>query len=112
MIGERFALEHYQRQGFELIAANARTRHGELDLIVARSHLIVFAEVKTRRGVRSDPVESFTPRKARQVRRMAACWLAASDTRRGWRATRLDAVAVRVAADGQLLELRCLEGAL
>jgi Holliday junction resolvase-like predicted endonuclease len=48
--GERLALEHYERLGFELLAANHRTRAGELDLIVADRRTIVFVEVKTRRA--------------------------------------------------------------
>ena len=36
--GERRALEHLRRRGYELVAANHRTRHGEIDLIVCDGH--------------------------------------------------------------------------
>ena len=46
--GEQLAALHLERLGFEILARNERTRHGEIDLIACDGETIVFAEVKTR----------------------------------------------------------------
>lgn len=110
--GEAHAAEHYLRLGYRVIARNARTRFGELDLVVRTHETLVFCEVRTRVAGRGNPVESFDARKALQVRRMAGRWLA--ENRPSPRATsiRLDAAAVTVTPDGTLVSLEILEGAL
>ena len=112
--GEEHALAHYLRLDFLVVERNARTRWGELDLIVVDATTLVFCEVRTRVHGRGDPLESFGPRKVRQVRRMAANWLS---TNKGPEAPRrpilrLDAAADLVTPDGELVELQVLEGAL
>jgi Holliday junction resolvase-like predicted endonuclease len=52
-----------------VIDRNVRVGRGELDLIVSDGAQRVAVEVKTRRG---EPLDSFTPAKARQVRSLAA----------------------------------------
>lgn len=110
--GERHALAHYVRRGCEPVATNARTRFGELDLIVIDRHTLVIAEVRTRVRGRGDPRESFDRRKRLQVRRMAAHWMSTNRLAPGTRDVRLDAVAVTVEPDGRLVSLEVLEGAL
>ena len=68
--------------------------------------------MKTRLEGRGSPLESFTPNKIRQVRRMAANWLASARPGRNALRLRLDAVAVVIDAGGDLVSLECLEGAL
>lgn len=46
--GETVALHYLQGQGYELLARNYRSRHGELDLVMKREHVLVFVEVKAR----------------------------------------------------------------
>jgi putative endonuclease len=107
--GERLALEHYERLGFELLAANHRTRAGELDLIVADRRTIVFVEVKTRRAGGLDPLVSLTAQKRRRLRRLAAAWLAdhPDHPRRG--ELRFDGVAVVLDENGALVALEQIE---
>ena len=75
-LGERLALEHYERLGFRLLDRNCRTRAGEIDLVVCDSRTTVFAEVKTRRAGGLDPLLSITATKRRRMRALAAAWLA------------------------------------
>jgi hypothetical protein len=42
-LGEELAAAHLTRLGFAVIARNARTRHGEIDLIVFDGQAIVLA---------------------------------------------------------------------
>jgi putative endonuclease len=109
-IGERLALEHYQRLGFELLECNHRTRSGELDLIVCDRATIVFVEVKTRRAGGLDPLVSITHHKVRRLRLLAAQWLATRPDRPRRAELRFDAVAVVISADGKLVALEQLAG--
>ena len=48
---ESSAAAFLQANGLKLVARNWRCRAGELDLILSRNDMLVFCEVKTRRGV-------------------------------------------------------------
>jgi putative endonuclease len=110
-LGERHALDHLERLGLIAVARNHRTRWGEIDLIVCDGETIVFVEVKTRRAGGRSPFESLGPAKRRQVRRMAAAWLAEERSRPRARDLRFDAVGVTIDARGRLVALEHLEAA-
>jgi len=109
-IGERLALEHYQRLGFTLLERNRRTPSGELDLILADARTLVFVEVKTASVDALDPLDSLTARKLRRLRRAAREWLASSPERPRVRQLRFDAVAVVLDDAGRLVSLEQFEG--
>lgn len=73
---EERAEELLRERGFAIVARNFRTRYGEIDRIARRGDLLVFVEVKMRRG---DPygsaAEAVDQRKARQIYRMAEQFL-------------------------------------
>ena len=48
MEGESLAAAYLQSQGYELLAANYRYAHREIDLIMQKDRVLVFVEVKTR----------------------------------------------------------------
>lgn len=48
--GERLASEYLFKQGFQIIASNFRTRHGEIDLIAKKKGEYYFVEVKRRQN--------------------------------------------------------------
>src|SRR3954447_7019958 len=83
--GEQIAAEHLEHRGYEIVARNARTRRGELDLIAANDRALVFCEVKTRvAGGASGPVgplDAIGPDKRRRLRRLACEWLATTPER-------------------------------
>lgn len=61
---ESLACEFLQRQGLALIAANWRSRFGEIDLVCAEGETIVFVEVRLRTNARfGSPGESIHGRK-------------------------------------------------
>lgn len=82
-LGERLAAEHLRSRGCVELARNARTRCGEIDLIVLDGCALVFVEVKTRcistrqHGVREDqnPLGGLRARQRRRIRKSAAAWL-------------------------------------
>lgn len=50
-LGENLASEYMKSKGYETIAKNYRTPHGEIDLICENDERLVFVEVKTRRNL-------------------------------------------------------------
>ncbi|HEY7106590.1 MAG TPA: YraN family protein [Acidimicrobiia bacterium] len=81
--GEDAVAEWYARAGYAVLDRNWRCREGELDLVVASDGVIVFCEVKTRRGTAyGAPFEAVTIAKQRRLRTLALQWLAAHPARR------------------------------
>jgi putative endonuclease len=111
-VGERLAREHLERLGYRVVAANYRTRFGELDLIVCDDTWLVFVEVKTRRNeALESSIEAVSADKQRRVRRMAAAWLVEAIDRPRSRELRFDVVGVTVDRDSRLVRLDHLEAA-
>lgn len=91
--GEELVAQRYVRLGYEVVGRNWRSRHGEIDLILARGELVVFCEVKTRSSDRfGAPVEAVTRMKQLRLRRLAGQWLTSSP--RHPRRVRFDVAAV------------------
>ena len=66
--GEDAAWDFYAQKGFSLIERNFRTRFGELDIIVQKGDLLVFAEVKALPGGNADVLAAeLGPRKRRKI---------------------------------------------
>jgi len=88
--GEDAAAEYLRRRGFEILARNVRTAFGEIDLVALDGGVVVFVEVKARRG--AGALEAVDARKRLRLSRLALAFLA----RAGWmdRAARFDVVAV------------------
>jgi putative endonuclease len=94
------------RLGYEVIARNHRTRFGELDVVAFDGETLVFCEVKTRRaGPSASPWDALGPGKRRQVRTMAAAWLAETTDRPYSAELRFDAIGVVFDARGKLVAL-------
>jgi putative endonuclease len=120
-LGEELAVEHLQRLGFALLERNARTRHGEIDLIAFNGEVLVFLEIKTRRiASRSrqrhspfeQPLAGLRPRQRARLRRLAAAWLCdETHTRPTAHTIRFDAIGVTVNATDTLVRLDHVEGA-
>jgi putative endonuclease len=74
--GEQAALDLYRRRGFTLVARNWQCSLGEIDLVLRRRDLVVFCEVKTRRGSRAGAgFEAVDGRKRRKLRALAEVFL-------------------------------------
>lgn len=74
--GERCAVRHLVEAGLRVVARNWRCAYGEVDIVAWDGEVIVFCEVKTRRGdTFGTPAEAVTPAKVRRLRRLAAEWL-------------------------------------
>jgi len=75
-LGERIAERWLRRQGWRVVQRRFRTGHRDIDLVVERDDLVVFVEVKARRGAEfGDPVEAVNWNKQRQLVRSASVWI-------------------------------------
>ena len=82
--GENLAADYLIAHGYELVARNARTEAGEIDLIARKDGLLSFVEVKTRRSDRfGAPEEAITPVKQQRMEDSAELWLTAHPGRDG-----------------------------
>ena len=112
-LGEELAAEHFSRLGYRVLARNHRTRFGELDLVLADEHgaTIVFCEVKSRRLGSGPWHDSLHEKKQKQVRTMAAAWLAKVTDRPFGAELRFDAVGVTFDDRGRLVRLDHMQAA-
>ena len=73
---EDIALEYLQERGYRLIQRNYRCKAGEIDLIVQKDDILVFAEVRSRTGTQyGEPSESVNRKKQDKIRKTAKYYL-------------------------------------
>lgn len=104
--GEVMAARYLRKKGYMLIAANYRTRFGEIDIIAADKKYIAFVEVKLRSGAAIyTPEEAVTPLKQQKIVKAAMQYLQMhpSDLQ-----PRFDVIAI-VADDRDPMKARSLE---
>lgn len=104
LAGERLAERELASRGLRVVARNARTRFGEIDLICRDERGYVFVEVKTRRaGSFVAAAEAVDARKAARLAALAQAWLAHRGEREAlWR---IVIAALTVSAHGTAVEL-------
>jgi putative endonuclease len=93
--GERSVADRYRARGYRVIASNWRCRIGELDLVAERQGVLVFCEVKSRRGdAFGVGYEAVNWRKQAKLRSLAQTFLHATGSRP--QAIRFDVASVAV----------------
>ncbi len=97
---EQAAAAHLEREGYHILARNARVGRGEIDIVARRGRVLAFVEVKARRSAAcGTPEEAVTPWKQHQIARLATLWLAGRPgLERAVTEIRFDVVAVDLAA--------------
>ncbi len=79
--GELLAARYLRKKGYTLLAANYRTRFGEIDIIAANRKYIAFVEVKQRDSAAIyTPQEAVTPAKQQRIIRTAMLYLQTHET--------------------------------
>ena len=80
--GEALAAEHLRRAGYQILAANWRSRFGEIDLIAADQNYLCFVEVKLRKSAAFGGAGEFVDRgKQNKLRWTAELYLSCHQTR-------------------------------
>ena len=92
--GEQIAKSYLGEKGYHILETNWHCPRGELDIIAAWGELLVFVEVKTRRGTSAldYALESISTRK--RTRLLATIYHYLHDTGKEERDWRLDVIAV------------------
>jgi putative endonuclease len=102
--GEDAAADAYRRRGYRIVARNWRCRIGELDLVAERRGMLVFCEVKSRRGgALGVGYEAVTWRKQTKLRSLAEAFLQATGSRQ--QAIRFDVASVAVRGERSAVEV-------
>jgi putative endonuclease len=114
-IAEGLVADRLAARGWEIVERNARTRHGELDIVAFEGHTLVFIEVKAARADTSfgpeRPIVSIDFRKQQRVRRLASAWMAAHRDLPRYEEIRFDAVGVTLDRDDRAVAVEHLRGA-
>ncbi len=102
--GEDQAAKHLKVKGYKILQRNWRCRRGEIDLVAQDDEILVFIEVKTRRGRDyGTPEEAITRTKAKRLLELGQRYLLEHDlVDVEWR---VDLVAVELDHQGRLV--RC-----
>ena len=102
--GEQLAASHLKSLGYQILERNWRCRRGEIDLVASAGEVLVFVEVKTRRGRdHGMPEEALTKAKVRRLLELSQRYLLEHDLEDvDWR---VDMVAVELNRQGELV--RC-----
>lgn len=114
-IAEQIVAERLRAAGWAIVERNARTRHGELDIVALDGRTLVFVEVKAaRQGSRfgpERPILAVDWRKQQKVRRLATAWMAERRRVPPYDEIRFDAVGVTLGRAGHETEVEHIEGA-
>jgi putative endonuclease len=114
-IAEQFVAERVQAAGWEIVERNARTRHGELDIVALDGRTLVFVEVKAgREGAPfgpERPILAVGRRKQRRVRRLATAWMSERRDVPFYDEIRFDAVGVTFDRAGRVLNVEHIPNA-
>jgi putative endonuclease len=100
--GEKLAAERLESHGYKVLDRNWRCRRGEIDLVVKEGDVLVFVEVKTRRGRDyGTPEEALTRYKAKRLLELGQRYILERNLEDvEWR---VDLVAVELDQQGKLL---------
>jgi putative endonuclease len=75
--GEETAVTFLRQHGYEILARNARTPYGEIDIIAKQGDMAIFVEVKTLSSSKNFfPEQNVTARKREHMLACAACYAA------------------------------------
>ncbi len=101
--------------GWRALERNARTRHGELDIVALDGRTLVFVEVKAGRVGSAygpeRPVLSIDFRKQQRVRRLATAWMGERRELPRYDEIRFDAVGVTYDRSGRVVDYEHIRGA-
>src|ERR1044071_1284828 len=75
-LGERIAERWLRQRGWRVVQRRFRNGHRDIDLVVERDGMVVFVEVKARKGAEfGGPVQAVNWRKRRELKRSAMVWI-------------------------------------
>ncbi len=109
--GEQLAAQYLESHGYKVLERNWRCRRGEIDLVAKEGDVLVFVEVKTRRGRDyGTPEEALTRYKVKRLLELGQRYILEHDLEDvEWR---VDLVAVELDQQGKLLRFEHVPNAV
>lgn len=109
--GEQQAAQYLESHGYKVLDRNWRCLRGEIDLVAKEGDVLVFVEVKTRRGRDyGTPEEALTKVKAKRLLELGQRYMLERDLEDvEWR---VDLVAVELDRQGKLLRFEHVPNAV
>ena len=109
--GEQLAAQYLESHGYKVLDRNWRCRRGEIDLVAKEGDVLVFVEVKTRRGRDyGTPEEALTRYKVKRLLELGQRYMLERDLEDvEWR---VDLVAVELDRQGNLLRFEHVPNAV
>ncbi len=112
LLGEYLVADLMRDRDYQVVAHRARTRWGEIDLVLRKGDLVVFAEVKVASPGRLNPEHAVGAASQHRLRRAAVAWMATNASlQRGVVRYRFDVMIVRQDRDGTLIGIEHLRNA-
>jgi putative endonuclease len=112
---EDLVAERLASAAWDIVARNARTRHGELDIVAIENRTLIFVEVKAGRTGSvygpERPVLAVGSQKQRRIRRLATAWMSERRDLPHYDEIRFDAVGVTYDGAGRVVDYEHIEGA-
>jgi putative endonuclease len=112
---EELVARRLSAAGWEIVERNARTRHGELDIVALDGRALVFVEVKAGRAGSpygpERPVLAVDRRKQLRIRRLATAWMSERRDLPRYAEIRFDAVGVTFDPAGRARDIEHIEAA-
>lgn len=104
-LAEDLAVETLKNKGFKILERNFSNRFGEIDIIAKDKDVLVFVEVKAKKGVNFGlPEEMINHYKLKKVQKMAEVYMNGKTF-----ACRIDVVAIILSETNELLHLNHYE---
>jgi putative endonuclease len=110
-MGERWARQYLEQNGYRIRETNYRCREGEIDIVAQDKDCLVFIEVRTKTGAAfGSPEESVTTAKQEKLVSVAMSYLQAHDDLPSeWR---IDVVAIEVSLKGRVVRTELIRNAV
>ena len=110
-LGERWAREYLEQNGYHIRETNFRCREGEVDIVADHDGCLVFVEVRTKTGSEfGTPEESITAAKQEKLVSVAMSYLQTHDGLPSeWR---IDVVAIEVDLKGRVTRTELIRNAV
>lgn len=104
-LGENLAAETLKKKGYEILERNFCNRFGEIDIIAKHKNILIFVEVKTKKGIEfGTPEEMINSHKLRKVQKMAEVYTNGKNM-----PCRIDVIAIILSETDELLQLNHYE---
>lgn len=104
-LAEDYALQELIEKGYQILERNFANRMGEIDIIAKDKDVLVFVEVKAKKGLDFGmPEEMISRQKLKRVRNMAAIYMKGKDL-----PCRIDVVAIILSSADELVCLNHYE---